>query len=570
MKRTVLVGLAVFLVAAPLLGQDPTTGFPPYGSFRDGRFDAVNHQNLNVNFAVPITSSPGRGTGFGFAIVYDSLVWKKVTTGQTTSWSPVTDATGTAIWGWKRSSPIGMITYKVTTTTVKCFPPNEPSYWSTNTIYNNYVYYDAAGTSHPFSVSRTYSECYDTWSGTATGFATNGSGYYIDITITTNPLVRSTAGTSVRIGSLTDTNGNYISKIVVSSSETHWKDTLGRIALKVITTSSYVDYQFLDATGTYQTTRLNLQTFNIKTNFQCSGVVEHTSSASLPVSVVLPNGRSYSLTYEDTPGFSGYVTGRVKRVTLPTGGFYEYQYPATPNNGIECTDASVVNLTRVISDGQTPQATWTFTRAFVSPNWKTVVTAPVYESAANQSTFTFNSSKQLTNQKIYQGSEGGTALREIITTWAANGTPSSTTIKLEDGSKQSKTDTTFDTYGNLQTLREYDWGTGAPGAAIRTTSVTYETGASYTNLNIRNLVKQVLVQEGSSGPIKARTNVTYDSTALTCVTGAPQHDDTGYGCSFTTRGNPTVVTRYADAAGSSGAQTTQLVYDSLGNLRTST
>ncbi|MCI0724287.1 MAG: hypothetical protein L0338_35790 [Acidobacteria bacterium] len=586
LRRAILAGLGVLLFIVPVFGQDPTTGFPPYGSFADGRFDAVNRQNLNVNFAIPIVSSPGRGTDFGFGIVYDSLIWKRVTSGSTITWSPVTNESGVATWGWKKDYPIGFISYKYSsvTTTIKCFPPNEPSYWGDKitVTYNSYAYTDPAGTPHPFGVSWQQVTICDgnpgTPTGTFTGTATDGSGFYININAPASPFVRSSSGIRIdhtsgsATNKLTDTNGNYISKITVSGTETHWKDTLGRITLKIKSPSSTsMEYHVLDTTGNYQVTTLTLQPFNIKTNFACTGVVEYTSTGTvnLPVSILLPNGRSYSFTYEDTPSQSGFVTGRVKRVTLPTGGFYEYQYPATPNNGIMCTDATGNNLTRVINDGVT-SATWQFVRP---DSFKTVVTAPQlpYDSAANQSTFSFNSSKQITSQKIYQGSEGGTPLREIITTWSGNGTPSGTTIKLEDGQKQSKTDTSFDTYGNLLSLTEYDWGTGSPGAAIRTTTLTYETGAAYANLNIRNRVKQVLVREGGpTGPIKARTNVTLDSTALTCVTGAPQHDDTTYGCSFTTRGNPTVVTRYSDAAGPSGAQTTQLVYDSLGNLRTST
>ena len=66
---------------------------------------------------------------------------------------------------------------------------------------------------------------------------------------------------------------------------------------------------------------------------------------------------------------------------------------------------------------------------------------------------------------------------------------------------------------------------------------------------------QTIVYEGSEiGPIKARTYLAYDGTALTCVTGAPQHDDAGYGCSFNIRGNATSVTRYADPANAAGAK----------------
>lgn len=103
MKRHIFFFLLAILVFEPsAFAQAPTTGFPPYGSFENGRFDAVNRQNLNVNFALPIVSSPGRGMNFRLAVVYDSLVWQKVTSGTTTSWTSVTDANGSPTWGWKK------------------------------------------------------------------------------------------------------------------------------------------------------------------------------------------------------------------------------------------------------------------------------------------------------------------------------------------------------------------------------------------------------------------------------------------------------------------------------------
>ncbi len=52
MKR-VAFAIGVLICATSAFAQDPATGFPPYGSFSHGLFDAVNRQNLNVNFAIP-------------------------------------------------------------------------------------------------------------------------------------------------------------------------------------------------------------------------------------------------------------------------------------------------------------------------------------------------------------------------------------------------------------------------------------------------------------------------------------------------------------------------------------
>ena len=179
MKRRALM-FVILLFALKAFAQDPATGFPPYGSFQDGRFDAVNRQNLNVNFAIPIVSSPGRGTDFRFAIIYDSLFWTRPTG---TAWSSVTDGSGTATWGWNKDFPIGEVSFKTATSAIKCFPPGEPWYWGTKITYSNYAYYDPSGTKHPFDITRVWLSCDDSWAaGAMTGHATDKSGYHLDAT----------------------------------------------------------------------------------------------------------------------------------------------------------------------------------------------------------------------------------------------------------------------------------------------------------------------------------------------------------------------------------------------------
>ncbi len=539
MTRTALILAFLLLVPACAFAQDPRTGFPPYGSFNSAGFDTVNHQNLNVNFAIPIVASPGRSVDLRLAAVYDSLIWKRKTTSPQ-AWVPVADQSGTPTWGWTRQSPIGSILFTTRTISFPC----------AGTIsYSGYSYLDPSGTRHAFTASGT-TDCNFNSNGTAS-YATDGSGYYMDPMGSGDPafpVLYSPSGITVitDVLRLTDTNGNLISPTQVGSSETDWKDTLGRTALKISNGASSTQYQFLDVNGAYQTVTMNLQSTNVKTNFGCSGISEYTGTANLPVSIALPNGQSYSLTYEDTPTFSGYKTGRLKRITLPTGGYYEYQYPASPNNGINCADGTVLSLTRVVNDGTT-SSTWTFVRSQPdSSTWKTVVTPPTlpYDSASNQSSFTFNTSGQETSEKFYQGSEaGGSLLRTVNLAWAANGTPASRTIVLENN-QQSETETDFDTYGNLLALREYDLGSGAPGVLVRTTTFSYASGLGPQILN-RLASKKLYQGSSTSGVLTAQTDIGYDETLLSsCPTAASQHDDVGHGCSFTMRGNPTSTTTY--------------------------
>jgi RHS repeat-associated protein len=549
-------------------------GFPPYGTLQADRFDAVNLANLNVNFSVPLVAVPGRGLNFNYALSYNSAFWARSQGGSYFNW---VQSSSTSQWGWQVWPGAGTILYGIQIET--CPDSGEQAAY-----VSNFRYVESDSTTHPFDVNY-YDVATACHFGTVprTGNATDGSGYLLDATIDGSPFVISPSGTKITNNwpgpVTTDSNGNFITQNNTTGQHT---DTLGRVAFRRISTANYTDYQFQDVTGVYQTIRLNHLPFNIKTNFACSGGAEYTGSDWLPVSVVLPNGQTYTFTYEETPGWPGYTTARLKRVTLPTGGYYEYQYPATGNNGISCEDASVTSLTRIINDGSST-TTWQYTRTktedtLTRKTWKAVVTPPTppYDAAANQSVYTFTEiSSPLgreTSEKHYQGGEGsGQLLRTVSTVYAViagtyPGTlaPATRTTILENN-QQSKIETDYDGYGNLLALREYAWGTGAPGGLVRNTTFTYLSGSAYTARNILNRVTQKLIKDGS-GTIKYRQDTSYDATALACVTGATQHDDTNYGCSLTTRGNPTSLTQYQDPVALTGSVTQAMTYNSLGNV----
>jgi len=568
MKRYVVFLAALFF--APLaFAQDPATGFPPFGSFQNGGFDGINRQNLNVNFAIPLTANPARGGNFSFAIVYDSLIWKRVTTGSTTSWTPVTKADGSPSWGWKLDSPIGTIPYSTRTKTCKDYSDYPPA-TVTFTYYTGYSFVDTKGTSHAFNVTVSPGLC--GVPDVETGYATDNSGYYLDATTPTAPVVYDKSGVKVtNFGTKPNTNGNLESRTVVNSTETDWTDTANHVALKIFKYADHIDYQYPDTTGSYRTITLNLGTFQVKTNFGCSGVVEYTGTASLPTSISYPNGQSYSFTYEQTPNTPGYYTARAQRVILPTGGYYEYDYPQTGNNGINCSDATVTSITRVINDGAS-SATWQFTRAFNTAwgasQWATITTAPKmpYDSVGNDSVFVFDTWPREVGEFFYQGSSSsGQLLRTIYTYWM-NGTPTNKTTILEDGQTQSGVDMSYDSNGNLLLWTEHDWGSATSQPVIRQTYYTYLTDTSYTSRNILDRVTRITIYDSTG--LKSRTDIAYDEAGYvnsTCITGALQHDDTNYGCTFTTRGNPTTITVYTDPVTPGGGISKHTYYDSLGN-----
>jgi RHS repeat-associated protein len=565
MKRIWMASIFVLLFCHLAKAQAPTPGLPQFGTFSSDGFDAVNLQNLNVYFAFPIVSSPGRGLGLQLTVPYNSAMWFP-SGGTTQTWQMTSG--WTSVGSALSTMPTGEISFS--SATISCPPP----VGGNGTIFEDYSYTDPAGTSHSFS-GLSFNEC--THSSYLKGWAIDGSGYYMDATNYRAPTVYSANGTKINTASqswkMTDSNGNFISATSVGTTELDWVDTLGQTALKVIVnqpTSS--TFEYLDTNGNLQSVVFNMGSFSVKTHFSCSGIGEFTGTVTLPTSVVYPNGQTFSFKYEPTPGSPLTVTGRVSQVTLPTGGAISYTYTGA-NDGISCTNGSILGLTRTTIDGTT-----SYTSAPNTPVYQentTTVTAPTmpYDSSANQSVFVFQDVLGIQlSAKYYKGSATGTPARTITTTLDANDFPAGKTIILEDGKTQSEIETTYDPSGdgNLNVLKELDWGSGAPGSVLRTTNFTYLTGTSYSAINLINRVTKTTVAD-PTGTIHSEVDTAYDGngafSGANCITGLAQHDDTDYPCSDTARGDATSVTSYTNAAAKTGAITKLFTYDSLGNLR---
>lgn len=563
-KLALLLGLC-FLASSSLFAQ---TGLPPFGSFTNGGFDTVNNQNLNVVFSIPIASSSGRGLPLNLNLTYNSLIWQN----SGTVWTPVGN------WGWQKDFPAGgSVSYYTYTRTYKC--PTDGLRLEPVVYWKNYFYVDALGTAHSFPVNYYESVCDYYNGGTyAPAYASDGSGYLLS-QAEDHPVVIGPNGQIETGGTFTasDANGNYVTKTSVSCTgcvETDWTDSIGHTALKIIytpntTSPTSVQYKFLDASGNYQTITLQYTATPIKTNFGCS-VTEYTGTASLPSELDIPSPAGgtmkYLFSYEPTPGNSGYFTGRLQQVTLPTGGSYKYTY-STTNDGINCSDGTTLGVDRTVNDANGNSAIWNFVRT----NLTTTVTTPKLTDTpnANDTVYTFNSIAQETTRKIYKESPGVNVLRTVNTTWAANGTPATSITILEDGTTKAESDTAYDSNGLLDAATQYDWGSGAHGSTspIRTTTYSYQTSANYTNQNLIGLVTSKQIKDGT-GTVQYRQDITYDGVALTCPASAAQHDDSGHPCTSNYRGNPTAVTTYTSPAVPSGGIAKNFTYDWFGNLLT--
>jgi RHS repeat-associated protein len=160
-----------------------------------------------------------------------------------------------------------------------------------------------------------------------------------------------------------------------------------------------------------------------------------------------------------------------------------------------------------------------------------------------------------------------TLKRQADYTWGTTGFPPVSTVlsnivtTLSDTGQQSKVAYGYDPWANITDVYEYDFGL----TLKRHTVTSYLTTGDYVTFHVVDLPTQVLVKDSGDNTI-ARTDIAYDGGTLTSITGAANHDDQSYSSSFTTRGNATSVTRYANAAAGTGGITRNFTYDSLGNL----
>ena len=304
--------------------------------------------------------------------------------------------------------------------------------------------------------------------------------------------------------------------------------------------------------------------YNIQTNFGCSKLAEYTKSgAELPTSISLPDGTSYSFTYENTVGHSGYTTGRLASVTLATGGSITYTYPTTnsgANNGINCTDGSAPLSGERESQFDTnrkPRWHLDYYRTDVSGNhWQTKITSPpdplntgsvgddtVIDFQQDASTAQYGNTHNLfeTQRQVFQGSQSsGTILSQTITCYnTADPTPAncptasvSTLISRvtafsylpNTSGRVSETDTQYNDYSDPafpSEIDSYDYGTtaGSVGALIRKVSNGWGMFGSTTNPTI--VLVGTIVEDGSNN-VKSSVSFGYNQF-VTTTSGTPQH-----------------------------------------------
>jgi len=553
-----LLAIAVLTISVAALAQ--TNDFAPVGIPQNSQtipipLGFIDPLTAQVHIEVPIGSVPQRnGVPIIAKMAYD---WSAALSG----WNTEIGAANSGYFEWDPGTP------------GSCPDPQYPN--GGVTYWTNVRFVDLSGTVHPFAYNANLSlqlvNCIDindnrdpnTGSPHSTsGGASDGSGYTFTASINNNGFLTSQVlaadGSSVSVNSQ---GGMYYGDLNGNTGGQFTTTPIGFVG------SNGLYYFYVYASdGSKQTYTINYQTLSI------SNPPNPPSTASFLTSIVLPDQSKYIFTYDT--GNSGNRLGMLTAVTLPTGGILQLGYTYT--NYINTTVAALTSATY-------GGGTWNFSQAYHSAGGgntyttDTVTSPSRYDSASktNVRDVTKYTSRTanvgppyLQTASYYSGSS--TLVKTVTITYTSSSIPTciaSVSTTLNDTGQTSQVRYSYTGgpgFCNTPTqIQEYDYGASSP---TRTKKLTYAAG-----LGPRPASVSVYAGSGSGSPLSSRT-YTYDEYSasycsgvpmLTNITGAINHDDSGHGASWTTRGNVTSISRLV--SGSTWV-TSHKCYDTLGNV----
>ncbi|HEY6764588.1 MAG TPA: hypothetical protein VI386_07445 [Candidatus Sulfotelmatobacter sp.] len=528
---------------------DDLAGIKPTESYQHSDIDSVNLGNGSLALHIPLISYPQRGNALKveFQLLYNGRWMQSSQTcdelaGTCTSWTQRTSLVNGALFGSASAYlpngiyPNEIHTLKSVTKNFTFIYPNSTTY-----TYHNYrrMLYEGDGTAHVMGNTGTSTVPPTGGSISETGpwRALDGSGWLwrTDGTpVARNGVTYPPTGT----GLVTDPNGNQITYSASSIT-----DTLGRnIPAPLGQTAS----DFSGCTGALPTSAAYLwlppEPGGAAAGFKfCYAVVPGasgfpncfgctaTSAGTQLQSVVLPNSTAYTFEYNDRdtgdPQTVNY--GSIMKITLPTGGSISYAYITGQaftyfsNSGSDQTD--LTTYTRVIASRTVTDSTgshiWTYagnTRPFANTPETVTVTDPLSNATTHQFNVNYDGSTYETVTAFYKGSVSASNLLRSVTLAIAPTTtiyqgvinlqPSTRTTTLENNQVTKET-YTYDSgftfvdlrgspsrtalFGKVVLVSSFDYGTGAAGAPLRTTTSTYawqSPNTNYTNYLANNLL----------------------------------------------------------------------------------
>jgi RHS repeat-associated protein len=534
-KRTAqhsLLGLLIFGILVISLGTAQTSpsvtpGILPYDSVSGGEIDTVSLTSGNIYLHSPLAAYSQRGQmpKLTLSIRSNTPRWGVVGTIGNGYLQPANSVSGQqAVTG----PAVGLDLPAVGMVVDNSNHPCSSSYWYNMQTPDGQIY--SMGNDQP-------TNCHGSYPAFTAG-TPYGLGYRLSVGA-------AAAGTRPPAGTVTDRNGVlYQPSDGVVAEDTNGNEVTsswsGPLTDQTITYTDTLGRQISDETnsndssgctgplpisfvqkwslpGPNNTTNILKSCYvsvPIHTNFQV-GFAEWSGTANLVQSIVLPNGTTWTLEYNDrdTTDPTTVNYGTVTKITLPTGGAITYTYS---NIGLFYPPSRTpIRRTLDASDGTGPHS-WTYSWVNIQQTpaeFNATVTDPLTNQTivtAQYSTSTVGPQPLFReiNRQIKQGST--TLLKTDTTDWTGS-YPTRVTTTWPNGSVK-KTERDFDSnYGQVLATREYDYGSNGPGPLLRQSLTTYlsQINSSYLSANLLDLPSTVIVQDGNGNKC-AETDYAYD------------------------------------------------------------
>jgi RHS repeat-associated protein len=599
----ILLAGAFTAMATPVVAQDLPEfeiGLKPYGTYHGGDIDSVSLTNGNLTLHIPLFNHPQRGG----KLIHESMILHN---GKTWRLHYNCNQYGICTGAW--SGPPGGVSIgdeqsvaggSLTTCT---YNPGG---------YSVLIQAASTGDGATHALGQKSDGTYESIDASGIRYDSSAAVY--------------TDRSGIRFpgsGSTTreDTNGNKMT----TDANSVLTDTLGRqFAPSASTNTTGCPAGQRAVTGAWQLTlpgppassattliKVCNASVPLQTNFQAtlpdgSLANEYSGNKTMIQSVVLCNsnpctgGPTWTFEYDsrdagDSPSVN---YGDLTKISFPFGGSLSYTWESI---GGDIQESRAVRSRTLDANDGTGQHTWTYTPVGGPTNGTNVVTDPLANDTAYTVTFVGGGqSGYVTQAQYYQGSHSSGALLKTETTdytWTnISGVSCGTYSAIYDvvairvtttwpGGKVTKIEKDYDagfsfkslysgsstyyngTYGDVVAHREYDYGSGAPGALTRQTINSYLalSNASYKTNNLLDLLSSVVVKDGA-GTQKAATTYGYDAATPDSSGITTQHDSNPPTGSY--RGNRTSVARWLNTTGTY-LTTTNAIYDT-GMLHTST
>jgi hypothetical protein len=383
--------------------SDSALGILPFSTHSGGRYDTFDAATGNITVNIPIVSKAGK-IPFVFSLVanFHSTAVQEIAGRY---WIGPNPLGGYRVVRGVASSLGTVLSY--TTTFSNCLGLQDER------NDTNFVLTDATGAGHVLPLSVSSGPCFNSGGNT---FANDGSGYTLIAPAGGPYSVRDRSGNQVPLGELSSIpgtgrpNGQFVdpdgvtTSVSLSGNTSTYVDTLGQTAMTAVlagggggsqASTTPDNYTYTDVSGNPQSAQVRYTLYPWRTNYACSGVSDAPGiTVAFPTSIVLADGQTFAISYEGTPGYAGSVTGRLAKLTLPTGGYVAYAYSGG-NNGIRCSGVGTVatpynmeTIIRTENDGSGHSASWTYTAS--TPDTNQNFTTTETDPAGNTTTYYFH------------------------------------------------------------------------------------------------------------------------------------------------------------------------------------